>query len=245
MCFKKVKIYSGKTKDLLKVIPSPGNKNGKFANGDRRYILHFKDNILGRNNIPDSGGNEIVGVARGKGVASCDLTAFFMGVFKKNGIPTHFIKKINRRDILIRVADKIPIEFILRNYAYGSYLRRHPSVKPLSPFRRPVIEYTLKSDESDDPLMSLKETLRYVSRQELEEIKSIIRRINRLLLALCRPRGVMPADFKVEFGRVSVEGKKKSRVVLIDDFSTDTARFFSLKDKRLLDYKDVLEKFVI
>jgi len=213
------KKYLGKTKDLFtdeKCYPD-------------LYLMHFKDYILGRNGVPDSGGNERVGKSYGKGIDCCALTSFFMNMFNKNKIHTHFIKKISPRRILIKPVSRIPIEFICRNYAYGSYLRRYPSVKPLSRFSHPLIEYTLKSDKKDDPLISSKDILKFVTRQELVMINKIIRRINSLLTKFLQKYNVILSDFKTEFGR-----DRKGRILLIDDFSTDTARFFLKKNNHLL-----------
>lgn len=221
--------YRGKTKDVA-----------EFLRGERVFLLlRFKDNILGRRGREDSGGNEVVGSLDGKGAASAALCEFFLKAFEKAGVPTHFLGRPAAADIIVEKTERIGVEFICRNRAWGSYLVRLKNIrraKPLARFDRPVIEYTLKSDALDDPILDSREILAHVTPPELSQIRSIILKINRVSAALCRRAGLTLVDFKAEFGRRKKTGAPRNRVaseiLLIDDFSCDTARFFD--GKRLI-----------
>jgi len=200
-------LYTGKTKDVYTVRNHPD-----------LFILYFKDNILGRKGIPDSGGNEVVGQLPGKGKAVLALTSLFFGLLGRAGIKTHFIKELSSGRILIRRTDRIPIEFICRNYACGSYMRRNPCAQKFKKLGG-LIEYTLKSDAADDPLLPEKKALDFMTVEEKSRIDRIIAKINRVSAEFLKRAGVKLVDFKSEFGRRSGE------LILVDDFSTDTARF--------------------
>jgi len=212
-------LYIGKTKDIYTVKNCPD-----------LLILHFKDNILGRSGIPDSGGNEVIGKRLNKGRKNLAITSFFFHAFSKAGIRNHFIRKISPRKILIRKSRRIPIEFICRNYAYGGYLRTHPRVNRFKNLGG-IIEYTLKSDEADDPILMKRQVLNFITLKEKKEINSVIKKINETASSLMVKRGVKIVDFKVEFGRLGKE------LILVDDFSADTARFMDSKHNFLSCFK--------
>jgi len=206
-------LYTGKTKNLYSVAQAPS-----------LLILHFKDSLLGRAGRTDSGGNEIVGSCSGKGRAVLEMTSFFLGRFNSRNLKTHFVKKLSARRILIRKMDRIPVEFIWRNYAFGSYLRRHPGLPSLKKLPG-LFEYTLKSDEKDDPFLTKKEILRIVSASELQTIHSLMKSVNTIAGSLAAAMGIRLVDFKAEFGRC------RDGLYLVDDFSTDTARFIDGRKK--------------
>ncbi|MFA5778810.1 MAG: phosphoribosylaminoimidazolesuccinocarboxamide synthase [Elusimicrobiota bacterium] len=203
------KIYTGKTKDVYSV------------RNDRKYIaVHFKDFALYKNGILDSGGNESKKTFKNKGKRCLFITEYFFRLFGKHGIKTHYVKKLSDRKMLMLKARTIPIEFIFRNSAYGTYLERFPNVKKYKNLGG-IIEFSLKSDKAGDPFISEKEVLKYVKKKELSEIKRVMKKINSVVKSVLKKNGnrVKLVDFKVEFGRV---GKT---LLVIDDFSTDTARF--------------------
>ncbi|MDO8733800.1 MAG: phosphoribosylaminoimidazolesuccinocarboxamide synthase [Elusimicrobiota bacterium] len=213
---KYAKIYTGKTKDVYSV------------RNNRKYIaVHFKDFALCKNGISDSGGNESKKTSKNKGKHCLFITDYFFRFFKKHGIKTHYVKKLSNRKMLVLKAKSIPIEFIFRNSACGTYLERFTNVKKYKNLWG-IIEFSLKSDKAGDPFIFEKEVLKYVKKKELSEIKRVMKKINSVVKSVLKKNGdrVKLVDFKVEFGRVGGE------LVVIDDFSTDTARF--LKDRELL-----------
>ena len=213
---KYMKIYIGKTKDVYSI-----------QNDRDHIVIHFKDFALYKNGILDSGGNESKKTFISKGKHCLLITDYFFRFFKKHGIKIHYVKKLSDRKMLVFKAKSIPIEFILRNYAFGTYIERFPKVKKYTNLRG-LIEFSLKSDKDNDPFLSKKEILKYVKKKELSEIKRVMKKINSVVKSVLKKNGdhVKLVDFKVEFGRVGGE------LVVIDDFSTDTARF--LKDGELL-----------
>lgn len=224
--------YRGKTKDVA-----------AFSSRGRRFLLlRFKDNLLGRSGRPDSGGNEVVGTRAGKGAASAAMCEYFFKKFAAAGIPTHFRGRPSRTDVVVEKTRRIGVEFICRNRAWGSYLSRGAKsrVGALETFGRPVVEYTLKSDRLDDPLLDSKQILNHATSGELAAIRSAMLKMNRVARAPCRRAGIELVDFKAEFGRRfggKSSARASSRLLLIDDFSCDTARFF--KGRRLLGHFEV------
>ncbi|HAX62163.1 MAG TPA: phosphoribosylaminoimidazolesuccinocarboxamide synthase [Elusimicrobia bacterium] len=206
---KYMKIYTGKTKDVYSI-----------QNDHGHIVIHFKDFALYKNGILDSGGNESKKTFKNKGKCCLFITDYFFRFFGKTGIKTHYVKKLSARKMLVLKAKSIPIEFILRNYAFGTYIERFPKIKKYANLNG-LIEFTLKSDKRCDPFISQKEVLEYVRKKELSEIKRVMKKINSVVKNVLKKNGnrIKLVDFKVEFGRL---GRK---LVVIDDFSTDTARF--------------------
>ncbi len=211
---KYTKIYSGKTKDVYSV-----------KNNRRHIAVHFKDFALYKNGILDSGGNESKKTFKNKGKQCLFVTDYFFRTFRKHGIRTHYIKKLSARKMLVLKAKSIPIEFILRNYAFGTYIERFTNVKKYKNLGG-IIEFSLKSDTGGDPFLKDIEVLKYVKKNELLEIKSVLKKINSVVKNVCKKTNIKFIDFKAEFGRIGKE------LLVIDDFSTDTARF--LKGRKLL-----------
>lgn len=209
-----IKIYNGKTKNVYSVRNEPD-----------RFAIHFKDFGLHKHGVWDSGGNESKKTYKNKGKHCLFVTDYFFRLFEKHGIKTHYIKKLNDQNMLVLKTKSIPIEFILRNYAFGTYLDRFPSVKKYKKLNG-LIEFTLKSDVLGDPLLTRAECLKYVTKDELARIVRAMRKMNAVAKTVCRKLKITLIDFKAEFGR---RGKE---LLMIDDFSTDTARF--LKGRKLL-----------
>lgn len=206
---KYTKIYTGKTKDVYSV----GN--------NRKYIaVHFKDLALYKNGILDSGGNESKKTFINKGKHCLIITDYFFRFFKEHGIKSHYVKKLSDRKMLVLKAKSIPVEFIFRNSACGTYLERFTNVKKYKNLGG-IIEFSLKSDHAGDPFLPEKEVLKYVKKKELSEIKRVMKKINSAVKNILKKNGnlIKLVDFKVEFGRVG------RNLIVIDDFSTDTARF--------------------
>lgn len=208
------KIYSGKTKDVCSI-----------RNDRSHIVIHFKDFALYKNGILDSGGNESKKTFKNKGNRCLFITDYFFRLFKKHGIKTHYVNKLTDRKMLVLKAVPMPVEFIFRNSACGTYLERFTNVKKYGKLGG-IIEFSLKSDQTGDPFLSVKEVLKYVKKKELAEIKTVMKNINSVVKKVCQNLKIKIVDFKVEFGHI---GRK---LVVIDDFSTDTARF--LKGKKLL-----------
>jgi len=213
-------IYSGKTKDVY--------EDGPFL------IFLFKDSILGRNGEEDSGGNEVVGEKAGKGSIVLRQTEFFFKLLEENGIKTHFVGRIDERKARFLKAERIPLEVIYRELAYGSFLKRYRGW--IRPFQRlGIVEFTLKDDSLDDPLIAEEAivALGIASREDVEKMRETTIRVAEILGEFFSSKGLQLVDFKLEFGRLGGE------LILIDELSGDTMRV--AKDGRILTREELLE----
>ncbi|ASJ07070.1 phosphoribosylaminoimidazolesuccinocarboxamide synthase [Thermococcus pacificus] len=213
-------LYSGKTKDVY--------EDGPYL------IFHFKDTVLGRNGEEDSGGNEVVGEKAGKGSVVLDQTEFFFKLLEKNGVKTHFVERIDGRKARLLKAERIPLEVIYRELAYGSFLRRYNGwVRPFQWLR--IVEFTLKDDRLDDPVIAEDaiSSLGIASREEVEEMKRTTVKVAEILRGFLASKGLQLVDFKLEFGRLNGE------LLVIDELSGDTMRV--AKDGRILTREELLE----
>ncbi|WP_243665718.1 phosphoribosylaminoimidazolesuccinocarboxamide synthase [Vulcanisaeta sp. JCM 16159] len=194
-------IYEGKAKRVYRV-------------NDELLIMEFKDEVTAF----DGARKER---APGKGRLAAAQTVFLMRLLSKYGIRNHLVDWDGDRKILVRGLRMIPIEVIVRNYAYGSFLKRMPLVKPMTRFSKPLVEFHLKSDELHDPLITTDDIIEAgLTRQEqLNEIMGIALRINEILSNYMVSRGLTLVDFKLEFGF-----DKSGNLVLADEMSGDTMR---------------------
>ncbi|WP_297421766.1 phosphoribosylaminoimidazolesuccinocarboxamide synthase [Thermococcus sp.] len=212
-------IYSGKTKDVY--------EDGPYL------IFHFRDTILGRDGREDSGGNEVVGEKAGKGSVVLMQTEFFFKLLEKNGIRTHFVERIDDRKARFLKAERIPLEVIYRELAYGSFLRRYRDwVRPFQPLG--IAEFTLKDDRLDDPLIAEDSViaLGIASRGEVEKMKETMGKVVGILRDFLSSKDLQLVDFKLEFGRLGGE------LLVIDELSGDTMRV--AKGRRILTREELL-----
>ena len=213
-------IYSGKTKDVY--------EDGPYL------IFHFKDTVLGRNGREDSGGNEVIGEMAGKGSIVLEQAGFFFKLLERNGVKTHFVERIDERKARFLKAERIPLEVIYRELAYGSFLRRYKGWA--EPFQRlGIVEFTLKDDSLDDPLIAEEAvvSLGIASRREVREMKETTRKVAGILGEFFSSKGLELIDFKLEFGRLNGE------LLVIDELSGDTMRI--AKSGRILAREELSE----
>lgn len=213
---RKTPIYEGKAKQLFEG-PEPGT-----------LIQHFKDDATAFNNKKH-------GIIAGKGVLNNRISEFIMLRLEEIGIPTHFIRTLNMREQLIRAAEIIPIEVVVRNYTAGGFAQRFGIEEGL-PLPRPVIEFCLKSDTLSDPLISddIITAFDWADEHELDEIRHYTYRINDYLSGLFRGAGLQLIDFKIEFGRV-YDDEGYAAIVLADEISPDSCRLWDVKTGEKLD----------
>ena len=209
-------LYEGKAKQLFEG-PEPGT-----------LIQHFKDDATAFN-------NKKKGIISGKGVLNNRISEFIMLRLEEIGVPTHFIRTLNMREQLIRAAEIIPIEVIVRNFSAGGFAERFGIEEGL-PLPRPIIEYCLKSDSLGDPYISedLIFAFDWADPYELEEIRMLAFRINDYLSGLFQGAGMQLVDFKVEFGRVFNEEGYEG-IVLADEISPDSCRLWDTKTGEKMD----------
>jgi len=215
------KLYEGKAKILYE-----GPEKGTA-------IQHFKDDATAYNNQKKS-------IVEGKGVLNNRISEHILNNLNQIGVKTHLMKRLNMREQLVRLVEIIPLEFIVRNIATGSLTKRLgiPDGTVLS---KPLIEYSYKNDELGDPLIAREHILefKWASQEELKFINNSCIRINDFMQGMFRGVGIKLVDFKLEFGRVTIDGKKE--ILLADEISPDTCRLWDVISEKKLD-KDRFRK---
>ena len=212
------KVYEGKGKILYEG-PEPGT-----------LVQYFKDDATAFN-------AEKRAVIEGKGVLNNRLSEFFMTGLGAIGIPTHFIRRINMREQLIRSVEIIPLEVVVRNFAAGGIVSRLGLVEG-SALPRPIVEFHYKDDELGDPLVSEEHigAFGWASQQDLDDMISLALRVNDFLSGMMMGVGIKLVDFKIEIGRIWENDFQ--RLIVADEISPDSCRLWDVESGQKLD-KDV------
>jgi phosphoribosylaminoimidazole-succinocarboxamide synthase len=144
------------------------------------------------------------------------------------------------REQLVRLVQIIPVEFIVRNIATGS-LTKKLAIPDGTVLSKPLLEYSYKNDELGDPLVAKEHIIEFnwANASELDLIKDCCLRINDFMQGMFRGVGIKLVDFKLEFGRVIIDGKKE--IILADEISPDTCRLWDVMSEKKLD-KDRFRK---
>jgi phosphoribosylaminoimidazole-succinocarboxamide synthase len=207
------KIYEGKAKQLFK------------TQDDNLLIQYFKDDATAFN-------GEKKEIITGKGVLNNFISEHIMLEMAEAGIPTHFVKRLNEREQLVRKAKIIPLEVIIRNIAAGSMAKRL-GIEEGRELLAPVFEICLKDDALGDPLINddhAINVLKIVSKNQLDEIKNYTLKINQILRDIFKKIGIKLVDFKIEFGFDA-----DSKIVLADEISPDSCRLWDDKTSEKMD----------
>ena len=214
-------IYEGKAKILYEG-PEPGT-----------LVQYFKDDATAFN-------AEKKAVIEGKGVLNNRLSEFFMTGLMQIGVPTHFIKRLNMREQLIRQVEIIPLEVIVRNFAAGTIAKRL-GLEEGTPLPRPIIEFCYKDDALGDPLVSEEHIAAFgwASQQDLDDMVSMALRVNDFMSGLMLAVGIRLVDFKIEIGRAW--DNDFMRLILADEISPDSCRLWDIETGQKLD-KDVFRR---
>ncbi len=217
------KLYEGKAKIIYST-----NEKGLV-------VQHFKDDATAFNAVKKAN-------IEGKGVLNNRISEYLLNSLGQCGIPTHFVKRLNMREQLIKYAEIIPIEFVVRNIAAGSLTERL-GISEGTILERPLLEYYYKSDELGDPMVSKEHiyTFEWADRSEVERIDQMSIRINDILQGIFRGVGIQLVDFKIEFGKIWNKEKEINEIVLADEISPDTCRLWDIKTEKKLD-KDRFRK---
>ena len=170
----------------------------------------------------------------GKGVLNNRISEYLFQHLNEIGVPTHFIKRINMREQLIREVEIIPLEIVVRNVAAGS-LSRRLGMEEGAHLPRSIIEFYHKNDQLGDPLVSEEHITAFgwASTQELDDIMALALRVNDFLCGLFLGVGIRLVDFRMETGRLWENDL--ARVVLADEISPDSCRLWDLKSSEKLD----------
>ncbi len=193
-------------------------------------IQEFKDDATAFN-------GEKKGTIMGKGVVNNKISSKIFKMLEEKGIPTHLVEEIDDRNMLIKKVDIVKLEVIIRNIAAGSFSRRY-GVEEGTVFEAPTFEFSYKEDALGDPLINEYHALamKLASKEEMDTIREYAFKINEILKAYFDERNVILVDFKLEFGRTA-----DGTIVLADEISPDTCRFWDKDTKEKLD-KDRFRK---
>jgi phosphoribosylaminoimidazole-succinocarboxamide synthase len=227
---KRRRIYEGKAKVLYEG-PEPGT-----------LIQHFKDDATALN-----GKKHLL--IDGKGALNNRISEYVFVKLGEIGVPTHFIRRMNMREQVIREVEIIPLEVVVRNVAAGSLATRL-GLEEGTQLPRSIIEFYFKDDKLNDPMVSEEHITAFgwASPQEIDEIMSLALRINDFLVGLFLGIGIRLIDFKVEFGRHWEN--EQMRIILADEISPDCCRLWDAtsgdkldKDRFRRDLGGVLEAY--
>ena len=208
-------IYEGKAKILYEG-PEPGT-----------LIQYFKDDATAFN-------AQKKGTINGKGVLNNRISEHIFTLLDTIGVPTHFIRRLNMREQLIRQVEIVPIEIMVRNVAAGT-LSKRLGIEEGTKLPRTIIEYALKDDALGDPMITDEHIAAFgwASQEEMHDIQDLAIRVNDFLCGLFAGVGIRLVDFKLEFGRIW--DNDWSRIILADEISPDCCRLWDMQSNEKLD----------
>jgi len=215
---KKQMLYEGKAKKM-------------FATEDENVLLiEYKNSLTAFNALKKA-------EMEGKGVLNNLISSEIFEYLTKNGIPNHFIEKIDDNHQTVKKVDIVPIEVVTRNISTGSLCKRL-AVEEGKKLDYPLIEFYFKSDELGDPIITEDHAILFgwATKEELALIKDVTLKVNSLLSSYFKDLGIILVDFKLEFGKDS-----DGNLILADEVSPDTCRFWDMKSGEKLD-KDRFRK---
>ncbi len=209
------RIYEGKAKILYEG-PEPGT-----------LVQYFKDDATAFN-------AKKKGVIAGKGVINNRISEYLMTRLSEIGVPTHFVRRLNMREQLVREVEIIPVEVVVRNVVAGSLAARL-GMSEGTPLPRSIVEYYYKSDDLNDPMVTEEHITAFgwATPQDLDDIMSMALRINDFLSGLFLGVGIRLIDFKLEFGKLWEDDQM--RIVLADEISPDSCRLWDMKTNEKMD----------
>jgi phosphoribosylaminoimidazole-succinocarboxamide synthase len=209
---KKELLYEGKAKRVY------ATENAEIV------IQEFKDDATAFN-------GEKKGTIVGKGVINNKISCKLFKMLEKEGVPTHLLDEIDERNMLIKKVDIVKLEVIVRNIAAGSFSKRF-GVEEGRVFTAPTLEFSYKDDSLGDPLMNDYHAIAIgiATRAEIDTISKYALKINEVLKSYFDARNIILVDFKLEFGRLA-----DGTIVLADEISPDTCRFWDKDTKEKLD----------
>ena len=208
-------LYEGKAKILFEG-PEPGT-----------LVQYFKDDATAGNGAKK-------GVITGKGVLNNRISEHLMLRLHEIGVPTHFMRRLNMREQLIREVEIVPLELVVRNVAAGS-LSKRLGIPEGTRLPRSIIEYYYKNDSLGDPMVAEEHITAFgwASTADMDDMVALALRINDFLTGLFLGVGITLVDFKLEFGRLWEN--EDMRLVLADEISPDNCRLWDSKTSEKLD----------
>ncbi|MCH5189176.1 MAG: phosphoribosylaminoimidazolesuccinocarboxamide synthase [Oscillospiraceae bacterium] len=209
---KTVQLYEGKAKKVY------ATENPDLV------IVSYKDDATAFDGLKK-------GTIVGKGAINNRMSNYLMQILEKKGIKTHFVEELNDNETVVKKVSIVPLEVIIRNISAGSFAKRF-GVEEGIVFAEPTIEFSYKNDDLHDPLMNSYHALALglATKEEIDTIKSMAFTVNEVLKDYFIGLGVKLVDFKLEFGKTS-----DGTIVLADEISPDTCRFWDAETNEKLD----------
>jgi len=204
-------LYEGKAKKV-------------FATENPDYcIVSYKDDATAFNGLKK-------GTIVGKGVVNNKMSNYLCKMLEEKGIPTHFVEELSDRDTVVKKVEIVPLEVIVRNKAAGS-LSKRLGLPEGTPMKTTVLEFCYKDDDLGDPIVNEYHILaaELATKEEIDKISAMALKVNEILCGFFRSVNIDLIDFKLEFGRF------KGDIILADEISPDTCRFWDVNTQEKLD----------
>ncbi|MGN0603111.1 MAG: phosphoribosylaminoimidazolesuccinocarboxamide synthase [Oscillospiraceae bacterium] len=204
-------LYEGKAKKV-------------YATNDPDYVIvDYKDDATAFN-------GEKKGTIRGKGVVNNKMTNYMFKQLEEAGVPTHLVEELSDRETLVKHVEIVPLEVIVRNVAAGSFSKKL-GIEEGTPLKTPTLEFSYKNDDLGDPFINdyYALGLGLATKEEIEDITKYAFKVNEFMLGFFKNIGIDLIDFKIEFGRFH------GKIILADEISPDTCRFWDSKTHEKLD----------
>ncbi len=204
-------LYEGKAKKV-------------FATDDDKVVLvDYKDDATAFNGLKK-------GQIAGKGVINNKMSNMMFRLLEQHGIETHYIEEVDDRKTFVKKVEIVPLEVIIRNVAAGSFSKRY-GVAEGTPLKSTGFEFSYKNDDLGDPMINdwYALALGIATKEEIDTIQKMAFKVNDVLKEYFAHLGVNLIDFKLEFGRY------EGRIILADEISPDTCRFWDAKTGEKLD----------
>ncbi len=204
-------LYEGKAKKV-------------FATDDEDIVIvDYKDDATAFNGLKK-------GTIAGKGVINNKMSNMMFRIMEQHGIPTHFVEELSDRETAVKKVQIVPLEVIIRNTAAGSFSKRY-GVPEGTKLPSTVLEFSYKNDELGDPLINDSQALamQLATPEEIDTIKNMALRVNEVMKEFFKTLNINLIDFKLEFGRFH------GQIVLADEISPDTCRFWDMTTGEKLD----------
>lgn len=204
-------MYEGKAKKIYK------------TEDPSLVIVEFKDDATAFDGVKKD-------TLADKGILNNRLSSIFFELLEDKGVATHYVKPLTDREMLVKVLEIIPVEVIVRNIAAGS-LSKRLGIEEGTEMKKTVLEFSLKDDELHDPMINHYHiySMELATAEEMAEIEKAALQVNDILVPYLLEKGIILVDFKLEFGR------HKGKILLGDEISPDTCRFWDKSSKEKLD----------
>ncbi|SHJ68133.1 phosphoribosylaminoimidazole-succinocarboxamide synthase [Geosporobacter subterraneus DSM 17957] len=204
-------LYEGKAKKVYK------------TEDEKKYIVSYKDDATAFNGVKK-------GTIAEKGIVNNKMSALLFRLLEEKGIPTHFEKLLNDREMLVKAVKILPLEVIVRNVAAGSLAKRL-GLEEGTILKNTVLEFCYKNDELGDPMVNEDHILavELSTKEQLETVRQYALKVNEILVPFFLDRGLKLIDFKLEFGLY------EGAVILADEISPDTCRLWDEATNKKMD----------